>query len=774
MAAVSVQDLRPNSQDISAFYLANIYQVLADPNTSSTPTLVKPPVFSPPSYAIWVNSLWFLSLVVSLTCALLATLLKQWARRYVSVTQPPRYSPHKRARIRAFCADGVDKLHLPWAVAALPAMLHLSLFLFFAGLLIFLSNINHTAFNVTAWWIGLSAAVYISVTIMPIFRHDSPYYAPLSTSVWTIYHGIAYLALQTRWLIQYRGVRILGDSAATRLFLLKVHCLERFLGGIRKAVETTAWRLSAEIDSRVLEWTFDALDEDHEIERFFEGIPGLYDSRVLKDPQKALVAKLGLGKISSTLMGLLDRTHASNLASESAKQRQLIICVKAARAMRLPQVIPRILQTTFLLPWNWVLQSVEMGHALKNMSNDTDVEIALFARAIVAGIVAGVRERDTRWFTLALRQLGIPDRVLRAYLAHGDSVLLANLIHITRHIFFSLFGISRELAHASSIILQSLSKFDIQGTLPELQHDFCALWNEIAQEARGSGRFTAPVHILRHTRHIYIALHQGTDAAPTAFSPTSEAHDDSLYEGSSYPLCNIPGHHRSEPIRHIHELVLVDRKAIPSTAPHHDTTLTTVAPSDFPSFPIPDPSLGSPGHTDESLQDGVPDARRCFIPITTSSHTAPESFHRDCLPTSSFETTTADLTKDIADIPPTTNPIPLSAISGAIVSQQLEATPIALPCVVNSPSSPIPFPRLRVDPYSSSDSAEIDVIRLPHEQVSTPASSSVPPQVSPVPARIVSTSAADVGVLDHSQDLSISEPSQMELSHHSRPSSVSP
>ncbi|KAI0246123.1 hypothetical protein BJV78DRAFT_1135867, partial [Lactifluus subvellereus] len=137
LVAVSIQDLRPNSQDTSAFYLANIYQLLADPNVprASIPfTLAKPPPFSPPKYAIWVNSLWFLSLAIDLTCALLATLLQQWARRYLRITQPPRYSPHKRARMRAFFAEGVDKLHLPWVVEVLPTLLHLSLFLFFSGL----------------------------------------------------------------------------------------------------------------------------------------------------------------------------------------------------------------------------------------------------------------------------------------------------------------------------------------------------------------------------------------------------------------------------------------------------------------------------------------------------------------------------------------------------------------------------------------------------------------------------------------------------------------
>jgi hypothetical protein len=120
--------------------------------------------------------------------------------------------------------------------------------------------------------------------------------------------------------------------------------------------------------------------------------------------------------------------------------------------LRLPHAIPRILQTIFVLPWNEVLQSVEMGNSLRNMINDGDAEIALFARAIVAGIIANVRERDNRWFTLALGQFGVSDRVLRRYLAHGDSVLLTNSIHITRHIFRSLFGISRELAHAYRLL----------------------------------------------------------------------------------------------------------------------------------------------------------------------------------------------------------------------------------------------------------------------------------------------------------------------------------
>jgi hypothetical protein len=111
---MSIQDLQENRQDTSNFYLANIYQAIADPNSTNIPSPppASPPPFSPPNSAVWVNALWFMSLVISLTCALLATLLQQWARRYLKITQP-RYSPHKRARIRAFFAEGVEKCLLP-------------------------------------------------------------------------------------------------------------------------------------------------------------------------------------------------------------------------------------------------------------------------------------------------------------------------------------------------------------------------------------------------------------------------------------------------------------------------------------------------------------------------------------------------------------------------------------------------------------------------------------------------------------------------------------
>ena len=179
-----IVDLGVNSRcsteptDITNFYLSNTYRTVLDPNIlSSLPA--SPPPFSPPKYAILVNTLWFLSLVISLTCALLATLLQQWARRYLKITQP-RYRPHKRVRIRAFFAEGVEKCLLPLAAEALPILLHISLFLFFAGSVVFLWNVNLTIFQSVLSWVSFCMALYGCITFIPIFRHDSPYLTPLS------------------------------------------------------------------------------------------------------------------------------------------------------------------------------------------------------------------------------------------------------------------------------------------------------------------------------------------------------------------------------------------------------------------------------------------------------------------------------------------------------------------------------------------------------------------------------------------------------------------
>ncbi|KAH9972315.1 hypothetical protein BGW80DRAFT_383040 [Lactifluus volemus] len=502
LLTVSVQDLKPNPQDTSAFYLANIYklQVLAFPNISSANISsvsfipVQPPPFFPVTSAIWVNSLWFLSLVVSLTCALLATLLQQWARRYVTITQPPRYShgPHKRAPIRAFFADGVEKFHLHGSVEALPALLHLSLFLFFSGLAIYLFNINYTVFSAVVWWVGLAGAIYVCVTLMPIFWHDSPYYAPLSSSVWRFYNGVSYTILELL------GFLWPGDRYSVPFFNRMITYRIRFIRGITNAIQDTSAVLSAETSSRILEWIIQALYEDKELERFFEAIPGFCGSTEVGDLESIF------SKVEQTLIGgfsrFMRRTLSSSLVLEADKERRVITCVKTVDTAHLSYATMAILGTVFDNGED-VLRSVEMGRSLRSSGDKTP---GLCSQGIIAGIIASVPEREDRWMEVAKDQLRVSDEVLRGCFTHGDSVLLANLIHITRPLFSLCLGDISNMVSYLWDILPRISKFDIENTLPALQRDFCALWNEITREAQDRGSYHIAYYILRPIRHHYI------------------------------------------------------------------------------------------------------------------------------------------------------------------------------------------------------------------------------------------------------------------------------
>ncbi|KAH9987599.1 hypothetical protein BJV77DRAFT_933168, partial [Russula vinacea] len=166
LLTLTIPDLKPNSQDTSAFYLQNIYQLQAsgNPNASnpSIPsTLAVPPAFSPPNYAIWVNSLWCLSLAISLSGAMTATVYRNWAVQYMSVAQPIHYSSKNQVRIRAiFATESPGGPQVISGATDHPVFIHLSLLLFVIGVVIYLFNINITVFYAVGSWVGIMAVFY--------------------------------------------------------------------------------------------------------------------------------------------------------------------------------------------------------------------------------------------------------------------------------------------------------------------------------------------------------------------------------------------------------------------------------------------------------------------------------------------------------------------------------------------------------------------------------------------------------------------------------------
>ena len=535
---MSIQDIRQNPQDTSNFYLANIYQTLAVPDRSTiSPSLPSsPPPFSPPNYAVWVNALWFLSLVISLTCALLATFLQQWARRYLKVTQS-RYSPHKRARIRAFFAEGVEKCLLPRAVETLPILLHISLFLFFSGLVVFLLNINITIFTLVLSWVGMCTALYGCITLMPIFRHDSPYYTSLSSSAWSSVIGLAFFVSAVSGMLLYWTVFF--HHGAEWLIKFARRCYRLLLQGLERTVEEAALDSPSAIDIRTFMWTLDSLDEDHELERFFSGLPGFRNSKVVDDPLPSLTI-WQKSKLRQELIGFMDRTFSSDLLPAPVKERRAMVCAKAFDPAHFPNAFSVFDKILSKYKYSGPL-ATGIVQIVRGWATNVGEHAILDAQATISMVVARVHSRDDSWFDLASDALAIPEPVLRKYAAHGDSLSLAILIHIVRQQFMHFRKPSWPTSDFSSV-LEAASKFNSQDTSPGLQLDFCALWNQIARKAQNDNSQQIAFRILERCRNVYLALHQDTDSAPKRSTASAGDEDVFLWEPSAYPLCNLPCH----------------------------------------------------------------------------------------------------------------------------------------------------------------------------------------------------------------------------------------
>jgi hypothetical protein len=580
------QNLQPSAQDTTTFYLATIAQILAasiPSNSSSIPiTLPLPPTaavpppgdpstFRPPRSAIWYNTLWFSSLVISLTCALLATSLQQWARRYLRVTRP-RYSPHKRARVRAFFSEGIEKLHLPWVVEALPALLHVSVFLFFAGLAVFLSSVHHTVFSAVLGCMGLCVGLYLCTTLLPVFRHDSPYYTPLTTIAWFCATGIAWVILRMLKTIasELHGRKFVSLDSWYKISVIEHRQSKRFFRGFTRDTEDIAFRLPSDIDVRGLAWTFNSLEEDTELEEFLAGIPGFLSSHEVANPTNVLKQVIDcVPAMAYTVYLFIERTFSSGLVSEAIQARRKSVYMRAL------DLLNPLLPITFYQALHYwesdhnpavhIFGSLDFWLLAEAHSHDDDPDIAISAQCMAAAIATSVQDRDQRWFqNIIMRQLDVPEDVLHTYLAHGDSVLLANLIHIVERLappHHAPLTLNLNLNGLIRHTLRIVRHFDVAGTLPELRYRFCALWNRIAlvahdQECSSEVERRYARTILRVVRTVYIALHDGTDSHPTAFSYSTQSLNPVLWDESSYPICTTLAHKHHH--HHHHSSLLPD------------------------------------------------------------------------------------------------------------------------------------------------------------------------------------------------------------------------
>ena len=239
------------------------------PQATITPNPPPPFPFKLLESDIRVNVFWFMALIFSLTAALLATLMQQWVRNYMHVFQ--QYSdPLKCARVRQYLRGGLERGWMPGIAEAVPGFLHVSLFLFFAGLCDFVLNINTRVGISTTVPIAISGLLYIIATFVPFFFPRSPYQTWFSTifsAIFSIITSFIWYSKQIWNYLQRRG----GGSDESKKPVRQNMSQRRMLLAMKETDQRNVR------DEDAIRWLFRNRTEDSEMESLVLAIPGSFD-----------------------------------------------------------------------------------------------------------------------------------------------------------------------------------------------------------------------------------------------------------------------------------------------------------------------------------------------------------------------------------------------------------------------------------------------------------------------------------------------------------------
>ncbi|CUA73506.1 Nitrate reductase [NADH] [Rhizoctonia solani] len=184
----SAKSLQEDTAKTAARRLDQITQILLvvanvsdprslDPTALSAP--ISPDPFKPRGVDVWVNALWFFSLILSAAVALLAILAKEWCYLFMSERSGNLWGQTKTRQQRW---RGIEMWGMENLIIILPSFVHLSFISFAIGLCIYLGDLNwRVAILVSIVTLG-SVVAYAASTILP-FLAPSDTICPYSTSI---------------------------------------------------------------------------------------------------------------------------------------------------------------------------------------------------------------------------------------------------------------------------------------------------------------------------------------------------------------------------------------------------------------------------------------------------------------------------------------------------------------------------------------------------------------------------------------------------------------
>ena len=224
------------------------------------------------------------------------------------------------------------------AVEAMPLLLHISVFLFLAGLIDFLFPINDTVAFYILGYISVFISAYAVLTVLPNLILNCPYRTPLSGFAWRISQVSALAILILIRQIEGTLREILSSPARWRETLESLINTRRtrLANGMRRSVMLWATGAPWKVDARALHWTLTLLDEDNEIEDFVARMPGFFESPTAPDATSAILSLMDTPSgLSDPILG--SRIHdllktckpGISLLPDDARRNRLRVCLKS-------------------------------------------------------------------------------------------------------------------------------------------------------------------------------------------------------------------------------------------------------------------------------------------------------------------------------------------------------------------------------------------------------------------------------------------------------------
>lgn len=144
---------------------------------NSTRPALPIPDFTPDKASLWINVMWFLSLLFSLAAALFGILVKQWLREYMQWNSALATS-RENVLVRQIRFEAWNEWNMAASISSIPALLEVALILFVCGLVVLLWTLD----PIVALVITIATAVFLmivsSVTLLPAFFKRCPYKSP--------------------------------------------------------------------------------------------------------------------------------------------------------------------------------------------------------------------------------------------------------------------------------------------------------------------------------------------------------------------------------------------------------------------------------------------------------------------------------------------------------------------------------------------------------------------------------------------------------------------